>query len=143
VLAYLAGLDQPHRTDASNADPTYTRNRIRAELMPLLRTFNPRVAEAVGRLAEQAAEVLDGRADQIAAELAAAERPRAGAVVILSADRPLSRDAVRLLWQREGWDTDRMTHAHWRRLAALTPGHYPGGVGLRRVGRVVQIGRGL
>ena len=143
VLAYLANLDQPFRTDASNADPGYTRNRIRAELLPLLRTFNPRVAEAVSRLAEQAAEVLDGAADRAAAELAVAERPRAGEVVILSADRPLSREAVRLLWRREGWPTDRMTHAHWRRLADLTPGDYPGGIGLRRVGRVAQIGRGL
>ncbi len=143
VLADLAGRGQSCRTDASNADPGYTRNRIRAELMPMLRTFNPRVAEAVSRLAEQAAEVLDGRDDRVAAELAAAERPRAGEVVVLSADQPLSRDAVRLLWRREGWPTDRMTHAHWRRLAALTAGDYPHGIGLRRVGRVAQIGRGL
>jgi tRNA(Ile)-lysidine synthase len=142
VLAYLTALGQPFRTDRSNADPGYTRNRIRAELLPLLRTFNPKVTGALARLADQAAEVLGDRHERAAAELAAAELPRAGAVVVL-ADRPLSRDAVRLLWRREGWPTDRMTHAHWRRLAALEPGDYPGGVRVRRAGRVAQVGPGL
>jgi tRNA(Ile)-lysidine synthase len=142
VLGYLREIGQPFRTDRSNADPSFTRNRIRAEVLPLLATFNPRVNEALGRLAGQAAEALDGRHERAAAVLAAAELPRVGDLLVL-ADRPLTRDAVRLLWRREGWPTDRMTHAHWQRLAALTPGDYPGGVRLRRAGRVVQLGRCL
>jgi tRNA(Ile)-lysidine synthase len=141
VLGYLAELGQPCRTDASNADPAFTRNRIRAELLPLLRTFNPQVTAALGRLGEQAAEAIDGRDERAATLLAVAELPRTGDVVVLLADSPLTRDAVRLLWRREGWPTDRMTHAHWQRLAALAPGDYPGGVSVRRVGRVVQLVR--
>ena len=140
VREYLG--ERPYRVDASNADPAFTRNRIRAEVLPLLRTFNPRVTESLGRLAVQAAQALDGRDERATAELAAVELPRAGAVVVLRAE-PLSRDAVRLLWKREGWPTDRMTHAHWRRLAALEVGDYPGGVRLWRAGRVARIGRGL
>ncbi len=143
VLDDLSERGQVSRTDASNADPAFTRNRIRAEVLPLLRTFNPQVAAALGRLAEQAGEALDGRDERAAAVLAAAALPRAGDVLVFATDRPLTRDAVRLAWTREGWPTDRMTHAHWQRLAALVAGDYPGGVSLRRVGRVVQLGRGL
>ena len=71
-------------TDATNADTTRTRSRIRHELLPLLaRQYNPRVVEALGRLAAQAA---DWRRDQaaIAAELLRlrAELPRAGPVLV-------------------------------------------------------------
>lgn len=143
VLDYLAEIHQPYRVDRSNTDPAFTRNRIRAELVPLLKTFNPRVTAALGRLAEQAAETLDDRDERAAMALAAVELPRAGGVVVFAAEKRLTRDAVRLMWRREGWPTDRMTHAHWRRLVTLEPGDYPGGVSVRRVGRVVQVGRGL
>src|SRR5206468_2111324 len=36
VLDYLAGVGQDYRTDESNADRRFTRNRIRHELLPLL-----------------------------------------------------------------------------------------------------------
>src|SRR5262249_22835052 len=56
VLAYLAEVGQPFRTDSTNADPALTRNRIRAKVLPLLRTFNPEVVSALARLARQADE---------------------------------------------------------------------------------------
>jgi tRNA(Ile)-lysidine synthase len=43
------------RRDPTNDLPVATRNRVRRELMPVLRSFNPRVAEALSRLAEAAA----------------------------------------------------------------------------------------
>ncbi|MBI2677983.1 MAG: tRNA lysidine(34) synthetase TilS [Candidatus Koribacter versatilis] len=53
VLAYLAGLGQDFREDASNQDPRFLRNRIRHELLPLLeRDYNPQVAQAVAQMAE-------------------------------------------------------------------------------------------
>ena len=78
VLAYLAALNQPFREDATNADPRFTRNRIRHELLPLLRTFNPDVVAALAHLAEHAGdahEVIEAVAAEV---LAKAERPRAG-----------------------------------------------------------------
>src|SRR5690606_24443286 len=47
VLAYLGALGQDYRRDSSNLDPRFTRNRIRSELLPLLRTFNPDVTRAL------------------------------------------------------------------------------------------------
>lgn len=42
------------RLDATNADPTYTRNRIRLETLPILRTLNPAIDEALAHTAELA-----------------------------------------------------------------------------------------
>ena len=53
ILAYLAERGLFYRVDRSNEDPRFERNRIRHELLPDLRTgFNPRVEEALVRLAE-------------------------------------------------------------------------------------------
>ncbi len=51
-----SGLPQPWREDASNQDQAHTRNRIRLQLLPLLRTFNPRIAEQLARLASISAD---------------------------------------------------------------------------------------
>ncbi len=40
------------RIDATNTDPIYLRNRIRLELIPLLKTYNPNVVQAIGRLTD-------------------------------------------------------------------------------------------
>lgn len=42
------------RRDASNVSLAYTRNRVRHELLPVMRTFNPAVTEALTRLASSA-----------------------------------------------------------------------------------------
>src|SRR5206468_2959354 len=52
VLNYLASRGIAYRTDASNATRVYRRNRIRHEIMPLLRTFNPRIVQGLARAAE-------------------------------------------------------------------------------------------
>ncbi len=51
VEAYLRGVGQGWREDATNADVAYTRNRVRHELMPLVRSFNPRAQETLAHLA--------------------------------------------------------------------------------------------
>ncbi|MEW6753490.1 MAG: tRNA lysidine(34) synthetase TilS, partial [Candidatus Latescibacterota bacterium] len=62
-LRPLLGLDRPHleayaaqanlsfREDVSNRDPRFLRNRLRHELLPVLRTYNPAVVQALGRTA--------------------------------------------------------------------------------------------
>ncbi len=49
VVAYLTGLGQPWREDATNLDTTRLRARIRADVVPMLRDMNPRFDEALAR----------------------------------------------------------------------------------------------
>ena len=54
VEAYLAALGQQWREDSSNRHPTFTRNRIRHELLPLLEGWNPRLREHLAQMAQLA-----------------------------------------------------------------------------------------
>lgn len=68
LRAMLRDLDIPWREDVTNQDPDMLRNRIRHELLPLMRSsYNPRVTEALLRLSHSAA-VLDDWAQTGAAE---------------------------------------------------------------------------
>jgi tRNA(Ile)-lysidine synthase len=53
---YLRSMGQEWRTDSSNADPAYTRNRIRHTVLPLLREENPSLDQTLANLAELARE---------------------------------------------------------------------------------------
>lgn len=54
VEQYLRGLGQPWREDSTNRHLTYTRNRIRHELLPSLDAWNPRLREHLAQMAELA-----------------------------------------------------------------------------------------
>jgi len=149
---FLQHLGQEYREDSSNRNPAYTRNRIRHVLVPLLESFNPRVVEALCRLAGQVAEaegVLVGLGQDL---LRRAERPRVGEKLVLdvtalqSAPELIQREALRSLWQREGWPAEDMDFTAWHQLVELcrqsrTAWDFPGGVHLRRQGQVVLLWR--
>lgn len=52
IETQLANLQQPFRTDATNADITFTRNRVRHGIMPLLADINPDAEHALAQTAE-------------------------------------------------------------------------------------------
>ena len=54
IEAYLNALGQPWREDSTNRHLTFTRNRIRHELLPLLEGWNPRLREHLSQMAELA-----------------------------------------------------------------------------------------
>ncbi|MGP8270566.1 MAG: tRNA lysidine(34) synthetase TilS [Terracidiphilus sp.] len=54
VEAYLRELRQGWREDSSNRHLSFTRNRIRHELLPLLEGWNPRLREHLAQMAELA-----------------------------------------------------------------------------------------
>ncbi len=149
VLAYLTHLGQPFVTDATNFDPSLTRVRIRAELLPLLETFNPQAVAALGRLARQADELAECLRDLAADLLTRIERPRVGGVVVLDAGvtamSPVVHALLQLVWAREDWPRRDMDDDAWRRAAAvlrgeLTAAEFPGRVRARRRGAVVHVG---
>jgi tRNA(Ile)-lysidine synthase len=67
-LLDAGGID--YRDDPSNADPAYLRNRVRAEVMPLLEELRPGAVERIGRFARLAADDVALLDDLAAAELA-------------------------------------------------------------------------
>jgi len=65
ILDYLKERNIPFRTDSTNTDTRYLRNRVRHELLPLLETYNSNVRDALLRLADlqrQDAAFLDAHA---------------------------------------------------------------------------------
>jgi tRNA(Ile)-lysidine synthase len=152
VLAFLKEQGQPFRQDSSNLDVGFTRNRIRHELLPHLKErYNSAVAENLGRLAEQAAELWEVEEQAARALLQSAERPRAGRLLIFdrrclaAAPRHRVREALRLAWQRQGWPEGDMGFADWDHLAGLvfsegTAVDLPGGIRARALAQVVQLG---
>jgi tRNA(Ile)-lysidine synthase len=152
VLRYLAAIGQDFRTDATNADPRFTRNRLRHEMLPLLRAeFNAEVDAALLRLAQQADE-----SQRLIATLAEKLFHRAVTVSKsqvqidsrqLAAEPPLLvREACKLAWTAAGWPLQKMGFDQWQELESLvtskaTAGvlNLPAGIRAERLGDRVNI----
>lgn len=59
ILDYLQERNQDYVTDSTNLEREALRNRIRLDVMPLLRTLNPNIAECLARTAENVRMELD------------------------------------------------------------------------------------
>ena len=135
VRAFLADLGQPFRDDATNADTTHTRARIRHELLPRLEAdFNPRAADALARLARLAGasyRAQQGRARRL---VRGATLSRADDTVVFdreqlqAAPAVVRAEAIRLAWRLLGWAEGGMNAARWRRIARLAAGEQSGAV---------------
>lgn len=71
VEIYLAERGVPHVEDSTNGQDIYTRNRIRHEVMPVLKQLNPVFVQTAGRTAEllrRDGEYLDHLAEQFVLE---------------------------------------------------------------------------
>jgi tRNA(Ile)-lysidine synthase len=153
IVAFLHELGQPYREDTTNSDLSYTRNRIRHELLPYLaERYNPAVVSVLAHLAEQADDVYRTEESAALALLAEAEMHRAGRMLIfdrrclLTAPRHRVREMFRQVWTREDWPLGGMDHAAWERLAGVvfdgSPAvDLPGDIRAQRLERVVQLGR--
>jgi tRNA(Ile)-lysidine synthase len=155
VVGFLRTLGQDFRTDSSNSSREFIRNRIRNELLPMLRReFSSNVDDAIERLAEQAGEVnefLELAANKLLGE--AQCQVSSGAFQLnISAfgTRPslVIREALRLAWRGAGLPEQAMTHQWWCQLAEFVKGNasnivlnLPGNVRVERVGEVLVIER--
>lgn len=126
VERFLADLGQSYRSDSTNTDTTLTRNRIRHELLPLLkREFNPQIQTALLRLGQQAQEVYSYEAEQAETLLAAALLECTPRYCRLScspfAGHPPQRirEAFVRLWIRLNWPRRQMSFPQWNRLVDL------------------------
>jgi tRNA(Ile)-lysidine synthase len=56
IESFLRSINQPWREDSTNTDTAFTRNKIRHELLPQLRAYNPNLDQTLANLAELARE---------------------------------------------------------------------------------------
>lgn len=127
VLAYLSSRGQEFRVDSSNADAMFTRNRLRTELLPHLRTnYNAGVDEALLRLALQAGE-LQALVEAQAKEVLESSREWQSSMgfalntgTLRKFSPLLVSEALRLAWREEHFPEQAMTREWWTELAHLT-----------------------
>ncbi len=114
VESYLAILGQPWREDASNQDPTYTRNRLRHQLLPELEQWNPRIREHLNNMATLARDEEAWWASEIARlapQLLLSGRPVRGGGRASTADSAIAIDTVRLAAQPVAMQRRLLRHA--------------------------------
>jgi tRNA(Ile)-lysidine synthase len=77
IEQYLADLEQPYCTDSTNADESYSRNRIRKSILPQLAEVNAQAVRHMNRCAESvsgAYDFLHGYAEKCYREIVAKEQ---------------------------------------------------------------------
>ncbi len=134
ILAYLAERNQTFRVDSSNASLDYTRNRIRNELLPQLRSFaksdslDNRLLQARELIAEEHA-VFRELADRWLAKIGYASEEQVTACesdhfsvpipMCRNEPWPIIREAMVMIWHRMQWPLREMNHKHWRKMQML------------------------
>ncbi|VAX37060.1 tRNA(Ile)-lysidine synthetase [hydrothermal vent metagenome] len=127
ILSYLQEIDQPFLEDATNQENHYTRNRIRNQLLPLLKEeYNQNIEAALLRLSTQAKElqefitteankILDDAIQDISPHVCRLSRSR-----FIDVPTHLVRACFVELWKRQNWSRQKMGYDNWNRLAELT-----------------------
>ncbi len=113
TLAYCDAACMRPLDDKTNASPDYRRNRVRNEVLPLLRELNPRIDDALVRLAGAAAEdeaYIDASASRaLKATDGTFELPRE---LLAGWETSPRRHALRLALQRLGGDVQDFSERH-------------------------------
>ena len=123
VLGYLEHLGQPFTNDTTNTQLAFTRNRIRLDLLPQLeRDFNPRVQEALCRLAhlaDQTQAVIDR---QVSALRDSIQLEQSESLVVLDCtglephDAFLLQELLIVIWKERAWPLQEMGLERWQSL---------------------------
>lgn len=129
ILAYLDDRQLPYRIDASNALCNYTRNRIRHELLPLLRSFSGcdsldrRLLQACDLIAQQQTEIEQQarswlerwRSDPLCV-FKQKERLEVPVQHLHALGWPILQEVLTLVWHEFKWPLREMSLRHWKRL---------------------------
>ena len=111
VLDHLRKFKVEYRTDSSNFSTEYARNRVRSEVIPLLRQFNPEFDDAVIRLAQLISEDSSILDEQARNTLKVMPHPLS-ANKIAAIDAGLRRRMIRLWVEEARGDLLRIDKAH-------------------------------
>ena len=126
VIDYLADLGQNYRTDSTNADTQFTRNRLRHELLPLLREqYNSELSGALLRLARQAGEsqqVVELQAQQLLDAARYSAKPQAMSFhwqAFAGQQQLVVCESLRIAWREAGLAEQAMSYQWWNQLAEM------------------------
>ena len=143
------------RDDQSNNDSQFTRNRIRTQLLPLVKdSFNGQVVKSLNSLGSIASETADG-IDQIARKVVAQsllhaddQGCRLDTSVFAEWPDVVVRQCLILVWTQLGWPRQKMSYRHWVQLAdiavrtSFAPVQFPGGITASRAGSLMRLTKG-
>jgi tRNA(Ile)-lysidine synthase len=126
IEAWLTEIGQDYRTDATNADESRTRSRIRHSVLPALeREMGLQVRDSFLRLAEQAGELqstIEELARRLLQECLEDDGPeivRLQGAKLTDQPRHLIREVFVELWKKKGWPRQAMGFDDWDRLSRL------------------------
>ena len=148
---YLLTFGVPYHIDQSNGDLKFTRNRVRQQLLPLLKAdFNSAVDRNLISLAEQAQQALDTM-DALAAHILSevvlesqADSCRLNRASLAKWPLEVVRHTLSLLWLQQAWPRQKMTFNHYDRMAAAVCAAHdskedlPGGMQLHVAAEIVR-----
>lgn len=154
IRDYLQSIGQTWREDASNADRRRTRARIRLELLPeLASSFNPRVVEALVRLArlsEEEHRTLETLSARVARRVDVGDEDGTRILNLEKLEKwPIlvRTEVLRKIWRTWGYSEQKMSAWHWRKLGILSGRKgrekrrrlsLPGGLMAERVGQRLE-----
>ena len=154
VLDYLEQLQQPYRTDASNCDTRFARNRLRHETLPALQGWSAGdIVDNLLQLGRQASEIVEPIQAEALRLLDRIGEERAEEVLLhlhrLSEppQRAVLRELFVELWRRRKWPRGEMSSGRWERLADAALGRtpadetFPGGVRMKTDGALLSLQR--
>ena len=166
LISYLEEIQQEYCVDPTNASSEFARNRIRHELLPLVRReFNRDIEGALCRLSQLAGDtqrVIEKLADELLDRCMSQDKKLEAVVVntnpLVEVDRHLIRELFIALWRREQWPLQDMGFAEWETLATMatvksnavqagpvgaerTKRIFPGGVVVERLPNAVRMRR--
>jgi len=129
ILTYLEERMLPYRTDASNAVCNYTRNRIRHELLPILRSFSgseavdQRLFQACDLIAQQHKEIeiqarswLDAQQSALRSSTGLDDRFEIPVELLHGLGWPVLQEVFTIIWHDLNWPLRAMSYKHWKRL---------------------------
>ena len=127
VERYLQALSQEYRRDQTNLDESFTRNRLRHDLLPKLRAdYNTQVDTALVRLAQQALaaeEFIAASASSLLSSCVIQLVPQQRVLIsrrpILDQPELLLCELCRQVWEQAEWPTRSMGYEEWRHLTAM------------------------
>ncbi|MEW6026730.1 MAG: tRNA lysidine(34) synthetase TilS [Planctomycetota bacterium] len=125
IIVYLKSQKLPYCTDHTNKDQKMLRNRIRHELLPLLKKYNPAISQHLVQLSETASAHYDYLDKIVQAKI-----PRKANTLIIKKikkEYPIIQAEMltKTLENIEG--TRALTYNHYQALLKLINSHKPGG----------------